>query len=235
MADIFDGSHKTIAVKIAEKLRDDILSKRITPGTHITAKEIADYWHSSQVPVREAFSILAGEGFLEINAYRGATVLMLNQEKIRDINEIVNAMEVLLCKKCSKLSFPDELIAGLTSINQEIEALAEKMPDIVILSPEDLNDEVIKYATERVRLNIRFHLTMFSIVKDSEPYKLFERYVSVLEALRHYYVMPKSRVIETVHEHYMMIDAIKAGETERLEQLDKLHGEKSNLLFRNIL
>ena len=83
MAEIFDGSHKTIAVKIAEKLRDDILSKRITPGTHITAKEIADYWHSSQVPVREAFSILAGEGFLEINAYRGATVLMLNQEKIR--------------------------------------------------------------------------------------------------------------------------------------------------------
>lgn len=60
---------------MADQLRDDIVSHRIKPGSRITAKEIADKYGVSSMPVREAFSMLCGENLLEMNPYRGATVI----------------------------------------------------------------------------------------------------------------------------------------------------------------
>lgn len=69
------GFGATIANRVADQLRDDIVSHRIKPGSRITAKEIADKYGVSSMPVREAFSMLCGENLLEMNPYRGATVI----------------------------------------------------------------------------------------------------------------------------------------------------------------
>ena len=73
-------SGKTIAVQIAEQLRVDILSRVIEPGSRITVKEIADRYNVSAMPVREAFNMLVGEQLLELNPYRGATVMAVTSE-----------------------------------------------------------------------------------------------------------------------------------------------------------
>lgn len=210
---------KTLPARMAEQLRRDIISKEIAPGSHITAKEIAELWHTSQVPVREAFSILAGEGLIEINAYRGVTVLELSEERINEINDIVGALEVLLCRMCIQKGVSPELIEALTNINNELEVLTKK-----------INDDN-QLAIERVSLNMEFHRTMYSSMKGTETYRLYERYVNHLEAIRHVYAMPTKRVIETVQEHYQLIDALKAGDADELVRLIRAHSVNSRVRF----
>ena len=65
---------KTIAAKVADQIRDDIICRKIEPGSRITVKEIADRYCVSSMPVREAFNMLCGEQLLEMSPYRGATV-----------------------------------------------------------------------------------------------------------------------------------------------------------------
>ena len=214
-----DTVTKTLPVRMADQLRADIMSKEIAPGSRITAKQIADLWNTSQVPVREAFSILAGEGLLEINAYRGATVLELSEDRINEINDIVGAVEFLLCRKCMKIGFSDELLQELYSINKELEDLTEKISDTNQL------------AIERVTLNMHFHRTMYSICEGTETYRLYVRYVKHLEAVRHVYAMPKDRIIETVHEHYQLIDAAKNGDIEKLISVIRIHSMNSRVRF----
>ena len=231
MADYYETSHKTLAVRIADKLRDEILSKKVAPGSRITAKEIADAWKTSQVPVREAFSILAGEGLVEINPYRGATVMGLSQERMDEVSEIVGAMVVLLCKRCLNIGYSEELLEELYSINRELQALAERLPDDERFFSDRFTDEYKRFAIERVTTNIRFHRALYSLAKASETYRVYEKYVTMLEAVRHYYAMPKSRVIETVQEHYLFLEAIKAKDLEKLESAVKHHSENSRIRF----
>ena len=231
MADFYETSHKTLAVRIADDLRTDILSKKIATGSRITAKEIADQWNTSQVPVREAFSILAGEGLLEINPYRGATVKIMSQESIDEVNDIVGALEALLCRRCLRIGYSDELIERLASTNRELEVFAKSLPDDDSFFVDDPTEEDIRNAVRRVETNIRFHRLLYSLDRGSEIYRLYEIYVSRLEAVRHYYAMPKKRVIETVQEHYMIIDAIKAHDINKLEQVMRLHSNNSKIRF----
>ena len=70
------GFGATIANRVADQLRDDIVSHRIKPGSRITAKEIADKYGVSSMPVREAFSMLCGENLLEMNPYRVMTPIL---------------------------------------------------------------------------------------------------------------------------------------------------------------
>ena len=72
-------NNATIASRVTEQLREDIINKIIEPGSRITIKEISERYGTSNMPVREAFRTLEGEKLLEINAYKGATVQQINQ------------------------------------------------------------------------------------------------------------------------------------------------------------
>ena len=66
---VFEG---TVASKVTERLREDIISKKIEAGSRITIKEISERYGVGSMPVREAFRTLEGENLLEINPYKGA-------------------------------------------------------------------------------------------------------------------------------------------------------------------
>ena len=54
---VFEG---TVASKVTERLREDIISKKIEAGSRITIKEISERYGTSNMPVREAFRTLEG-------------------------------------------------------------------------------------------------------------------------------------------------------------------------------
>ena len=46
---VFEG---TVASKVTERLREDIISKKIEAGSRITIKEISERYGTSNMPVR---------------------------------------------------------------------------------------------------------------------------------------------------------------------------------------
>ena len=120
------GFGATIANRVADQLRDDIVSHRIQPGSRITAKEIADKYGVSSMPVREAFSMLCGENLLEMNPYRGATVIAVTPELVAQLNDLQYALESLLIELSMKKGYSEELLHQLEDVNAQMAALTEK-------------------------------------------------------------------------------------------------------------
>lgn len=199
-------SSKTMAVQLADRIRDDILSRTIKPGSRITVKEIADRYNVSAMPVREAFNMLCGEQFLELNPYKGATVMTVTPELMAQLNDMQGALESLLVELCLQKGYSDELLDQLEQINQEIDALDEA-----------------GIRERRIELNAQFHALEYSPCKDHMAYALFQKNLNQLHAIRRYQVMKAERVKETVEEHRMIIKALRRKDVVSAVTLAKLH------------
>ncbi len=74
----------SLAESVYARLREDILLGRLSSGTPLTEKELADRLNISRTPIREALRRLQEDGLVEIRHGRGAWV---KQVSFRDIVE----------------------------------------------------------------------------------------------------------------------------------------------------
>lgn len=70
--------------RVAAALREAILRRELKPLQEITLEEIAEQLGVSITPVREAFQILAGDGLIRLRPNKGAQVLGITEDTIRD-------------------------------------------------------------------------------------------------------------------------------------------------------
>lgn len=198
----------TIASKVADLLREDIISRRIEPGTRITAKEIADKYSVSSMPVREAFNVLCGENLLEMSPYKGVTVAAVTPELVAELNDLQTALESLLVELCMKRGYTEEILSELEAINHEMQLL---------------KDDEQSWRDKRLNLNIRFHTVEYSPCKDHMAYALFLRNLKQLAAIRSHYQLDMRRAKETLVEHQQIIDALRNNDLVSAITFTKQH------------
>lgn len=80
---------------VLERLRRDILSGVFQPGEQLRQNDIASAYGVSPTPVREALRLLAANGLIVYSRHKGATVLGLDAQEIRDLYALRAAMEGL--------------------------------------------------------------------------------------------------------------------------------------------
>lgn len=73
--------------QIADALRDEVLTGRMTAGRHFTVKEIAELYGVSATPVREALVDLAAQGLLDVEHHRGFQVRRFTDAEFRSMVE----------------------------------------------------------------------------------------------------------------------------------------------------
>jgi DNA-binding GntR family transcriptional regulator len=79
----------TITNKIAEALKQEINYGKIPPGEAIIERKIAEQFHASNIPVREALRILEGEGFILHKKFSGYSVRKINPEEMVELYDII--------------------------------------------------------------------------------------------------------------------------------------------------
>lgn len=84
---------QSLAAAIVERLRDRILSGSLAEGEQLRQESIAAEFATSRIPVREALSHLAGEGFVRIIGNRGAVVAVLSTDEIMQLFETRSVLE----------------------------------------------------------------------------------------------------------------------------------------------
>ena len=103
------------------KLRDDILQKKIKPGEKLTEQRICQEYQVSRTPVREAFQKLELDGLIEIIPNRGAFVLGLTRQDIEDMYELRSAYESIAVKWAYTMKQdPAKMLAMNTRFHQII-------------------------------------------------------------------------------------------------------------------
>jgi DNA-binding GntR family transcriptional regulator len=78
-------SRQSVSEKVAEALRDMILSGRLKPGDKITHDELARRLDVSTMPVREALLRLSYEGLIDAQRNRSFRVAQLTRQDLADV------------------------------------------------------------------------------------------------------------------------------------------------------
>ncbi len=89
----------TISQAIYDHLKKAIIRGELKPGQRVQEKEIAALFHVSSTPVREAFFRLAAEKFLLITARREVLVQGTSDAEVRELYEVVRALDGHAMKK----------------------------------------------------------------------------------------------------------------------------------------
>lgn len=73
---------------IADTLRDEILRGAVAPGQALRQEELADRFGVSRLPVRDALLRLEAQGLVHVYPNRGAFVISLSADDVREIYDL---------------------------------------------------------------------------------------------------------------------------------------------------
>jgi DNA-binding GntR family transcriptional regulator len=183
---------RTKEEQVADFLREGIIAGRYPRGTRLKQQEIADLLKTSITPVREALKLLAAEGYVLGDSYRGAIVAPFD---IASSNETLS-LRVLL---------ETQLVRGAVE-----HATAADIAELRTMAAEFAGAHVAG-DNERARAaNYRFHHRLFEIA--AMPQTL--HFVQILWA-RYPFDLINSlsgRVSRAADEHDTMIAALITGD-----------------------
>jgi DNA-binding GntR family transcriptional regulator len=102
-------------------LRDMIVQNELPPGTRLTETILSERFSVSRTPLREALKVLSSEGLVEILPNRGARVVTLTLRDIKNLFEVIGALESLAGRlACETIS--DAEICDLKAIHCQMQA-----------------------------------------------------------------------------------------------------------------
>jgi DNA-binding GntR family transcriptional regulator len=87
--------HPSLSQRVADELRRSILTNRRRPGERLVEDRLSEELGVSRVPIREALRTLAGEGLVDMQPRRGASVADVSPEVARDLVEVRATLEGL--------------------------------------------------------------------------------------------------------------------------------------------
>ncbi len=86
---------------VADKLREQIFSKKLLPGSWLDEQSLADQLGISRTPMREAIKVLASEGLVTIKMRRGAYVTEVFRSDLEQIFTILSLLEGQAAKEAA--------------------------------------------------------------------------------------------------------------------------------------
>lgn len=206
------GAHlvedQTKATRVADYLRSDILNKVFEAGSRITIKEICERYGVSNVPVREALRTLESEKLVEISAYKGATILQIDEEYISDIYEILRTLQLLIYEKALPF-LTEEKLQYIREVNETIGTLC------------DSREDRLRY----MELDRIFHDNIISLSSNKPAVEMYDTYYKMIAAIRKAAYMPEySRMRKGHQEHLQIIEALEKQDVLLLKLAVDRHG-----------
>jgi DNA-binding GntR family transcriptional regulator len=109
--------------RVYERIREDIASGFLRPGDQLVEARLANDLGVSKTPVREALIRLERDGLVEIEPYRGARVLELSPDDVRETLELRELLECHVARQLAATRPPDLLEALAATVTRGRAAL----------------------------------------------------------------------------------------------------------------
>ena len=85
----------TLHEELVERLRNLVVEDVLKPGEKVPEKQLCDSLGISRTPLREALKVLASEGFVVLQANRGARVASVTREELENTFPVLATLEQL--------------------------------------------------------------------------------------------------------------------------------------------
>jgi DNA-binding GntR family transcriptional regulator len=199
---------------VRNQIRQAIIAGDLPGGSRLVQSDLAESLGVSVTPVREALRDLVGEGIVDFDAFRGATV---HQRSVAELEEIYDLRRILVpvaVRDAVKQIAPAEL--------QEASALAKSMKTA---DP-----------AEWVNLNREFH----SILDGASRRPRLQEFLARLADLSALYVGVTisgnpGRRSRGDRDHAAMVTAYRTGDADRAVELSLSHFEDTVAVARAAL
>jgi DNA-binding GntR family transcriptional regulator len=195
-------------VSVYEMIREDIISARLEPNARLKVADLAARYGTSTNPVREALQQLRGEGFVVMEANRGARVVAIDEDFVRDIIEIEMLIEPALTKW---------FVTIVTD------------PDIAELEAAQLQIEELNFSDPKLHgeLDTKFHKLIYNRHYNRHAADLWWKHREILRAISRRFPTSLSRRQAVLREHRELLDAIRAQDADRAAAVVARHVEGS--------
>jgi len=210
---------KTSRVEDAyERLKREILQNRMPPGFQAPEPEIALRLGMSRTPVREALIKLEAQGLVELIPRRGARVLPVSTEDMREIYEILTALEPEAAARIARSRPNEESLRALEHASQDMaDALAR----------DDLDDWAAA--------DDRFHRQLLRMNGNKRLGAFVNTLFDQAHRVRMITLRLRTRPFASTDEHRQILGFILAGDAEKTRETFRVHRERAAAELLGIL
>ncbi len=198
------GRH-TLADTIIYALTEEIVGKRIAPGSELDESRLAERFGASRTPVREALRQLAASGLVDLRPHRTPMVAVIDEKRIGEMFDVMAELEALCAARAARL-MPPAARAALERHHQMMGA-AMRAADVDAYR----------------RGNLAFHALIYD---GADNQYLRDLALSTRERLAPYrgaQLEAPSRLAKSWAEHDAITAAILRGEAERAAACMRQH------------
>lgn len=199
-------------------IRQRILDNVYPAGHRALEQEYADELGLSRTPVREALQKLAGEGLVEVIPRHGARVLPVSPADMREIYQMLTALEPMAAELLAKKRLPPADLKPLTEASRDM-ATALK------------GDDLEAWA----RADERYHRHLIALAGNRLLAEAVQGLWDRAHRARMVTLRLRPRPINSTREHIAIVDAIRAGDAPLAARLYRAHRERGSAELLAIL
>ena len=203
---------------VFNNLRDAILKGDLKPGERLLENQLADKLGVSRTPVREALRMLEQENLVLLIPRKGAQVLEISADDIKNIMEIRSSLEVLAMKYACK-NMSEEKIAELKKYNTQFveafenddyQAVADADVNFHNIIIEAAKNDMLCVLINNIRTRAyRFRMAYLEVYETKEA--VVEHHRKIVEAIENHWE-EKGVQIMAEHIEHQMLEILKSLE-----------------------
>jgi DNA-binding GntR family transcriptional regulator len=209
----FDVS-ETIAERIEQAMRRDIVNGVLAPGSRLRISELSKNYGVSPIPVREALRQLEGDRLVVMESHKGAVLRDVNRKFVSDMYDLRGAVEALTVRRAAQNLTPQAF--------DELRNLADAY--------EVASDQGGQ--REMLLANQAFHNFIGTLADNPEANRLMMKGWELIIGIRGRFGFGGQRIKTIMGEHSRLVAAIGRREAELAVMIAQEHceGAKQDLL-----
>ncbi|HEX7124988.1 MAG TPA: GntR family transcriptional regulator [Thermodesulfobacteriota bacterium] len=195
--------------RLADVLRQAIVGGKLRPGDRINESEIADAYHISRTPIREALRMLGQEGLVVVRPGRGAFVRVLTAEDVLEAYAVKSMTEGYAARLATQ-RMTDAELDTLGRYFQRMEAEAG-------------HPSGARY----LEASRRFHNAIISASGNAALVEIHRGIDQKIHWLRALSLSRPGRIPVSLADHRAILDAMRRRDADEAERLTREHVERA--------
>lgn len=185
-------------------LKDNIIHLNLAPGAMLSENELASELHLSRTPVREALIELAKGKIVEIYPQRGSAVALIDYDMVEEARFMRNVLECAVVRLDCQRSSREKLL----DLEENV-----RLQDFYL--ERDSREKLLELDNE-------FHRLLFVMAGKPQVHALMDSISIHFNRVRSM-SLSVIKEIKTVDDHRAILEAIRAGDSEKAEALLEEH------------
>ncbi len=203
----------SMAGQASQELRRRILDNAWPPGYQALEQEVALALGMSRTPVREALICLQNEGLIELLPRRGMRVLPVSPDDMREIYEVLTALE------CAAV----ELVALRRPTREALQPLTDATRDMS-RALEDGGPGLEAWAAA----DERFHEQLLLLCGNRHLYDTVLNYWDRAHRARMFTLRLRPKPVNSTQEHLELVERLLAGDAQGAVELNRAHRKRAS-------